>query len=333
MNEDLLIKYLNKECSPAELHSIFEWTNQSANNRKWLFEMEKAWSAKAFLRYSDKKKLDIAYQKFIVSINPKKHKTKSFNWIFALQMAASITLILLFGIDILNRTKKTEPTSNTIEVPAGQRVAVTLSDQTKVWLNAETKFTYPSSFSKHNRNVFLEGEAFFKVAHNKEKPFTVHTDKIDVKVLGTVFNLNAYPKVRTAVTLNQGKVEISANHFTRKVILNPDQQAICLEKDLYVRKNVNSSLARLWIDGELAYLDEPLKVIAKGLERQFSVVIVIENESLSNKLFTCRFKPGITLHHALNLLKTTREMDYELHNNYIKFYKPTKKSNQMKKKT
>ena len=328
MNEDLLIKYLNKNCSPAELNLIIEWTNQSANNKKWLFDMEKAWSTKTFLRYTDKQKIDSAYKKFLVSIKPNTLNTKHFNWTFAFQMAASIILILFLGVDILNRTKEIEPTSNTIEVPAGQRVAVTLSDQTKVWINAESKFTYPSTFSKQNRNVFLEGEAFFKVAHNKKKPFTVHTDRINVKVLGTVFNLNAYPKVKTAVTLNEGKVEISANHFESKLILAPNQQAVCLDHELHVRKNVNSSLARLWVDGELAYLDEPLNVIAKGLERQFSVAIVIENESLANKLFTCRFKPGITLHHALNLLKTTREMNYELHDNYIKFYKPTK--NQVK---
>ena len=317
MTEDLLLKYLKGECNSKELDSIIKWLELSKNNEKYLFDMEKAWSSKELFKYHDPQNIDSAYRKVI----NKTIKRPLHVWRTAFQIAAAAIIVLMVGLDLYNRNNY-QITTNTIEVPSGQRVAVTLSDQTKVWLNAGTKFTYPSAFSKKNRNVTLIGEAFFQVKHNEKKPFIVHTNDLDIKVLGTVFNVYAYKNSKKAVTLCSGKVEVTSEKTAQKVILLPNQQAVYKNNQLILHKKVNSRLARLWVDGELAYLDEPLSTIAKGIERQFSTKIIIEDKELAAKLFTCHFRPDISLYNALKLLKDTHRVDYEITNEYIKLYKP-----------
>ena len=97
---------------------------------------------------------------------------------------------------------------NKIYVPAGQRANILLSDGTEVWINANTTIIYPSVFSGSERNIKLSGEAFFKVAHNEKKPFIVSTDNLDVKVLGTTFDVSAYKESgQTSVSLWKGRLK------------------------------------------------------------------------------------------------------------------------------
>lgn len=113
---------------------------------------------------------------------------------------------------------------HTLDVPVGGEFELTLADGSRVWLNSMTKFRYPTHFTGKTREVFVEGEAFFSVAKNADSPFIVHTGGMQVKVLGTEFNLSAYPGEKTVTTLARGKVEVAGE--SDKVCLQPGEQAI-----------------------------------------------------------------------------------------------------------
>ena len=202
-----------------------------------------------------------------------------------------------------------------------------LSDGTKVWLNSHSKFTYPARFSSKNRDVELEGEGFFEVAHNEKVPFVVHADLLQVKVLGTKFNVKVYNEEPSAITLAEGKVEVATNDNEHKVTLRPNEQVTySRENGLAVNKSVNTSLVRSWTVGEAAYVNEQLIDIVTDLERRFNVHIIVKDQELDTELFTCRFKETAKISQVLTLLKDTRKLDYKIQGDQIQIYKPLKLS-------
>lgn len=328
MNEDLLIRYLIHRCSPKEIRAVGEWIATDQANADWLFEMERVWGLKDELRFSDKKEIEIAYNHFILALEKKEVKpvvrkqSFSLSWI---KYAVAVVLIGLLGTNLYFLLREQSSAMNIVEVPNGQRVSLTLSDGTKVWLNSHSKLTYPAHFSSKERNVQLEGEGFFEVVHNEESPFIVHIDLLKVKVLGTMFNVKAYEKEPSLITLDEGKVEVATNDEKQKITMQPSQQ-VTYSKDsgLVVKKIVNMDVVKSWISGEAAYINKPLNEITVELERKFDVRIDILDNKLASEIFTCRFKESATINQVLTLLKETRKLDYKIQGDQIQIYNPKK---------
>ena len=234
-------------------------------------------------------------------------------------------MIGLLGTNLFFLLDKDTGLTNIVEVPRGQRVALTLSDGTKVWLNSNSKFVYPAQFSSEERDVRLEGEGFFEVAHNPQSPFTVHVDLLRIKVLGTKFNVKAYKEETSFVTLAEGKVEVITDDDEQKVTMKPNQQvSYSKEYGLAVDKDINTDVVKSWILGEAAYQNKRLDEITHDLERKFDVHIDIRDRELSSEIFTCRFKESATIDQVLTLLKETRKLDYKIRGTQIEIYKPLK---------
>jgi len=146
-----------------------------------------------------------------------------------------------------NLSQVTQLAYNTIEVPKGAEFDLILSDGTHVWLNADSKLKYPVTFGNDAREVELEGEGYFKVTKDEKKPFRVVVKKQTVEVLGTEFNVDAYPGERnTYTTLVSGKVKVDADGQT--VILNPGMQSVVNDEKMYTRK-VNVAEVISWRNG------------------------------------------------------------------------------------
>ena len=328
MNEELLIRFLTHRCSSVEIREVDEWVAQDKANADWLFEMERIWSLKDELRFSDKKEIEDAYSRFIYGLQDTKTEKKVRrsvvfpSWI---KYTAVIILIGLLGTNLYFLLDKDTDLTNMVEVPRGQRVALTLSDGTKVWLNSNSKFVYPAQFSSKERDVRLEGEGFFEVAHNVKSPFTVHVDLLRIKVLGTKFNVKAYKEETSFVTLAEGKVEVITDDDEQKVTMKPNQQvSYSKEYGLVVDKDINTDVVKSWILGEAAYQNKRLDEIAHDLERKFDVHIDILDRELSSEIFTCHFKESATIDQVLTLLKETRKLDYKIRGEQIQIYKPLK---------
>lgn len=204
---------------------------------------------------------------------------------------------------------------NVIEVSRGQRVNLTLSDGTNVYLNSGSKFTYPSNFSAQNRTVELIGEGFFEVCHDDSKPFIVRMPLLEVKVLGTRFNVKAYSDENTEVTLEKGKVKVYVEGEAGKASgsgweLYPNQQLHCTPDQQVTLKDVEAELSMSWLEGAFFFDNQPLSTIAKELERRFDVDIRLQDPQLAKVVFTCHTKAGATLNQILDALKNTKVLDY-----------------------
>lgn len=330
MNEELLIRFLTHHCSSEDLNIIHDWIAADPANAKWLFEIEHVWSLKDELRFSDKKEIEAAYNRFITHIQKKekptfkkkKQRSVSFSWF---RYTAAAVLILILGINLYLPTDETPAEINVIEVPNGQRASVTLSDGTKVWLNSQSKLTYPAKFPTQKRVVRLEGEGFFEVAHNAKSPFCVESSLIQVQVLGTKFNIKSYPNEPSLVTLAEGKVEVIANNKQSKITLKPNEQVIySIKTGMRLAQHVTVNTVKSWTTGEIAYSNKTLKEIASDLERQFDVQIIITDPILASATFTCHFKKATPIAEVLNLLKETRDIDYRIKEQKVEIYKPLK---------
>ena len=177
--------------------------------------------------------------------------------------------------------------NNHLVIPKGKTYQLLLSDGTRIWLNSETEITYPTRFVGNKREITLIGEAFFEVAKDKEHPFIVKTDDMEVEALGTTFNVKAYEDdARIIATLFSGSVRVSAGRYN--VILSPDEGAIWRRKSgkLAVRKLDNSNYAKMWRDNELVFSGETLEEIAVILNRMYNVQIVFKSDEIKKFRFT-----------------------------------------------
>lgn len=180
---------------------------------------------------------------------------------------------------------------NTLHVPAGQRVKLTLQDGTDVWLNAQSTLTYPALFSDNERRVTIEGEAFFDVAKDAQKPFIVSSQGVEMKVLGTRFNVDSYPgSDRIQTSLVEGSLQIYAP-LSRSgvVILKPDEMVTIQGHKMKVTAIPHSDHF-LWKEGVYSFKNELLIDILKKLELYYDVKIVVQDPSIFKWEYTGKFR-------------------------------------------
>ncbi|MCG6190053.1 FecR family protein [Maribellus maritimus] len=190
--------------------------------------------------------------------------------------------------------EKEEIVYNTIIVPYGKRTQITLSDSSTIWLNSGSKLIYPAGFKGSKREVYLEGEGVFEVSKNEKKPFYVITRDVEIKVLGTVFNISAYDDDNFSSTvLESGSVELKYKSNTllkqSKITMVPGTMAVYFteSKDI-VQKEVDTRNYTCWKEGYIILHNESMLEITKRLSRYYNVSIVLENESLKAKTFSGR---------------------------------------------
>lgn len=208
---------------------------------------------------------------------------------------------------------------NIVSVNKGQRAGITLPDGTIVHLNSESKLTYTSDFNGKLREVVLEGEAFFEVTPNKEKPFIVKTSVFDVEVLGTSFNVSVYNDENIVETaLMEGKVKLTMQGCPSKpVYLTPSQKFIYSRSDRQGTISIMEGDTELaWKQGILAFSAEPLEEVFRKIERWYGVTMHYDKESLVNDNFTGQFKM-ISIQEMMNILRMHYNLKFKIENNDI----------------
>lgn len=194
-------------------------------------------------------------------------------------------------------------TVNTLYVPAGQRIKLTLQDGTGVWLNSRTTITYPITFSEKERRVSIEGEAFFEVTKNPRKPFIVTSQGVDMKVLGTKFNVDSYSNEHELKTsLIEGSLQVLSSDKMKSVILKPNEQ-VTVKGSLMSVTAITHKDQFLWIKGIYSFTDEPLGNILKKLELYYDTKIVVEDPSISSWVYTGKFRQSDGLNEILRMIQ------------------------------
>ena len=168
---------------------------------------------------------------------------------------------------------------STLVVPYGRRAEIRLADGTKVWLNSGSRLVYPNNFTGNNkREVFLQGEAFFDVSHNAEKPFHVYAKNVDVKVLGTSFNVRAYEDETTMSTvLVEGSVALTDMGQSRNMIqLKPTQMVVYQAGSPFARSTVETKMYTSWKEGYLYMQNQSIAYVIKTLIRYYNIPIQLD---------------------------------------------------------
>jgi transmembrane sensor len=267
-------------------------------------------------------------------------------WLGAGVAASVLVVFLVFSPE--KKTGDKPVASNTISTRPGSKSKVELPDGTQVWLNADSKLTYAQNFIGSTREVTLTGEAYFDVAHTtapetgQKIPFIIHTSTIDIKVLGTAFNVRSYPGEKTIETaLIRGSVEVTLhNSPDNKIVLKPDQKLIVKNDNATVVSNkpaladsltngsgnelmmtlskihpykgdTTAHYETLWVKNKLAFENETFDRILPELERWYNVSIVLKNETLKGLHFTGVFE-NKSLADVMEALSLARGFRYEI---------------------
>lgn len=205
---------------------------------------------------------------------------------------------------------------NTLEIPANGEFFMQLSDGSKVWLGACSKLKYPVAFNGKTREIYLEGEAFFEVVKNPDKPFIVKTKGFSVRALGTSFNLMSYMDETFAhTTLKTGKVEVTTRE-QEKVVLTPGQQAYYSEHGVNVRE-VDVEVYIAWMGNTFKFDKENIDVILRKIARWYNVHIFYMNENLKNYHFKGTLPKYTDIHDVLELLEQTTNIKFEIKGNTV----------------
>lgn len=237
--------------------------------------------------------------------------------------------------------------TNEIHTTNGSRTHLTLPDGTLVWLNAGSTLSYPKNYNTTQREVSLTGEAFFDVAHNSRKPFLIHMPRIDIRVLGTSFNVKSYPTEKaTETTLIHGSIEVSIkDRPNKKIILKPNEKLVVTEDEealstvpgrpltakvepvVVIRKPTYERSAGVitetsWVDNKLAFQGETFGDLAKQMERWYGITIHFTDPGQEDLRFTGIFE-NETIRQALNDLKLTAAVNfnYSINGNEITIFK------------
>lgn len=178
-----------------------------------------------------------------------------------------------------------------------------LPDSTQVWLNGDSYLEFPDEFTDKKREVFLSGEAWFDVRHAEEVPFIIHTGKITTTVMGTAFNIKAYPYLRTVViSVSRGKIKVSRGE-EMVAILQKGQQIKVSSTDTLVReKNIDIGKIASWQQGYISYEDETMGDILRDLEHLYNTEITVADQSLLNMRITTSFNRSIGKEQALKII-------------------------------
>ncbi|MCH7657371.1 MAG: FecR family protein [Bacteroidetes bacterium] len=375
VNKEKIIKYLLGETSEKESTLVNQWLNENEKNRKYFSEIEFVWKTSGIAQNIEQNDVEKDRKIFIQKIGelPDKETTKSsepvrrslqlfrssegLNYYHWLRIAAIFILAFCLSWTVfyfMNRKPYTGSLAyNQIITAKGQKSQIILSDGTKVWLNSETTLKYPSAFNEMKREVFLEGEAFFEVKKKGNKiPFVVKTSEIDIKVLGTSFNVMAYPDEETIeTTVVKGSVCIIRKGLKsspdQNIILKPNQKVTLLKKgsrvilseietekptlikstkaiqpispsekvQILISRKVDIELHTAWKDDRLIFQSETFENICYKLERWYDVKIHVRNEELKKYRYTGKFVHKETINQVLEILNLTTPINYTFKQN------------------
>lgn len=298
MEQELLHKMFKGEATDNELAQIRQWVNAGKANRETFYHERALFDAlqlNTFQKENHARKQSVLLRKRIGSA-----------------AAAVIVLFILYNIQVFtDKNIQAETALNTIKVPAGQRVEVTLSDGTHVWLNARSEFSYPVSFNGDKREVLLKGEAFFEVAKNRDKKFIVNTGRCEVEVLGTQFNVEAYNENEFSTTLIQGSVKVTdKSQPNESVVLEPNN-SVSLNNGKLTVTPITDFNPYSWKEGLITFKDIHFKDLMKKLEKNFGIRIMIDNHTLDNYACIGKFRISDGIEQVLRALQQDAHFTFE----------------------
>lgn len=324
-DESLLLRYIAGEVTQEENLLVKEWSRKDIANEELLIQLARIYYAQRTQQRIKSRDTEAAFR--IVNNKIKKKGRRLF--LQRVVVAASLIIgILGIGSFIFQYSDLREsflPSMITVESNDNSRTRLVLPDGTEVCLNSGSSITYPSRYTDGERNVTLSGEAYFKVTHNKEKPFIVNAlnKKYKVKVLGTEFNMQAYRDdnvIQTTLIVGSVQVDIQGNNT--KTVLLPSQKAIySVQNNELELVTANTDRETDWMYSRLVFKKTPMPEVLARLSRFYKVEFDVRNKIIDTYTFTGTFEDR-PLYQVLDYMKISSQIDYNI--TYQKDEKGTK---------
>lgn len=317
MRIELLHRLIAGSTTEEENRELMEWFRQCASQEEFFMLFENVWKDSP-----DEMPKDVQermYRRLNRDLGEEKKTIKIIPWhsYFSrkiwqrVAVACIIVVLSLANYNMFHKQKQLSTQNFTVSAEKGQRAFVTLPDSTKVWLNSDTKISYPADYGMKERNVALMGEAYFEVAKNPDKRFIVETKGMQVEALGTAFNINAYKNDNKIIaSLFSGSVRVSyEDHVT---ILKPHEsvKVDLLTRDFFQYEDNNMKDIALWRENEITFDGESLEEIAHIINRLYNTTIYIEDESLKKECYIGTVRNN-SLENFIDIINLTTPVVYE----------------------
>lgn len=362
--DEILIKYLVGSATAEERDIALSWINESTENQKYFDELKDYYELtkvtqkpSSFNSTEGWNRVKAGYYQAQYQQQVQRNKVKRIITRYAIPIAACVLVTFLLGFFTsnflsVNNSQKNAVAFNEIRVPLGAKSQVILSDGTKVWLNAGSKFRYPVNFMQGNREVYLDGEAFFDVTKMDHKLFIVKTSKLNIKVYGTQFNVKSYPEENLIqTTLVKGSVAIESADKAEKgtIYLKPNESATYYKNEkakveaiaetstpknsavatevkkiadtkekIVVIPKVDPLPITSWKDTRWVIVGEDLGQLTVKLERRYNVKISFETEDLKHYKFSGTLAEE-TFEQVLKVIQLSAPIKYSIEGNYVVF--------------
>lgn len=315
MRIELLHRLIAGTTTEEENRQLMEWFRQCASKEEFFMLFETAWKESP-----DEMPRDVQermYRRLSRELDEKKTKTillrSRFSWKVWPQIAVACIIIVLGLVNYrMNDKQKQLSTQNfTVLAEKGQWAFITLPDSTKVWLNSDTKISYPADYGLKERNVTLVGEAYFEVAKNPDKRFIVEAKGMQVEALGTSFNVNAYQNDNKIIaSLFSGSVRVSYDRHV--AILKPHEsvKVDLLNRSFSRYKDESMQNIALWRKNEITFDGESLEEITHIMSRLYNTTICIEDESLKKVCYIGTIRNN-NLENFIDIINLTTPVVYE----------------------
>lgn len=313
LNEDIIIRYLENRCSEEDFVLINEWMKESDENAGELFRMEEIYQLGKF-PFEEENLVVRAERRLGRRLEQENQKKQEvFKLRSVLRYAAAIVgvMVLAAGLAYWFRNKAEELV--VASAAHGQVREMLLPDGTKVWLNQSSVLKYPRAFEGKERHVYLDGEAYFEVARNHEKPFMVKSPAMDVRVLGTSFNIKCRPDNSFAeTTLIEGEVEVKDKSDKGRITLLPGQKAVLNRVTGRMQvKQVDPKMEIVWHNDLIPFEKSSIFQIAAALERFYGVKIILSPDVDSTNTYSGVLKKKDNIESVLNSLRNSIPFNYK----------------------
>lgn len=317
---ELIIKYLDNSITETEEKQLLEWLQASEENREMFLTCKKIYSLGKIRHYSNRIQLESALEK-VTKQTENIRKNKSRQIYIRISKYAAILVFILVIPSLLWFVFRTKPQQyQTIEISENEPVkSIVLPDGSKVWINNNSSFAYPESFSQNKREVSLEGEAFFQVKTDSLHPFIVKTNGMQVRVYGTTFNINTRGQRNLIeTTLVSGKVGIGDTEGNTLATLSPGQLASFDQVKRKVRlTEVNTDLYTSWHKGLFIFDKASLTDITRKIEEVYNVRVTVNTTKPLNNKANFVFRKNQPVDTVLEMLKFVLPVDYKKYNDQI----------------
>ena len=300
MDKKLLQKYVEGSITAEEVETVVDWLDADEKHVKEFMTLHKLYDISILNQSTQGRKKE------------KVARTVFRRIVIELLKVAAIALILFSGNFLLQKDDQMEslPSFQTLYVPAGQRAELILPDSTKVWLNANSKLVYPSSFKEGIRQVELDGEAYFDVRHNGDNPFVVRTKSMNVTVLGTEFNVSAYSGIEEFnIALLRGSVELNSPDLSRKYRMTAGEQVLYRDGK-YVSDQIGSMDYFKWKEGLLSFNNQPIHVIIEKLRLYYNIRIEVADLPFLKERYSGKFRVKDGIEQVLKVLQLEHKFTY-----------------------